>query len=85
MTNEINENLAKPQSEKKTVYSRLDLSWYLAGAYLDVVRALGNFSRDEEFNRLFTELRNYVDKCFFEQCQGEISEIYVIAEQKLSS
>ena len=73
------------QSEKKTVYSRLDLTWYLAGAYLDIVRSLGNFAHDKEFNRLFGELREYVDKQFFLQCDGEVSDIYVVAEQKIST
>ena len=71
------------EQTKKTVYSRLNISWYMVGAYLDIVRTLGDFSRDAEFNKLFGELREYVDKQFFAQCKGEISDIFVIAEQTL--
>ena len=66
---------------QKTVYSKLDLSWYLAGTYLDIMRGLGAFSCDKEFNRLFGELRDYVDKKFFSQCDGDINDIFVVAEQ----
>ncbi|MDE6029006.1 MAG: hypothetical protein K2F90_01640 [Clostridiales bacterium] len=68
---------------KKTVYSRLDISWYMMGAYLDIVRSLGNVARDEQFNKLFEALREYVDKQFFAQCQGEVSDVFVIAEQSI--
>ncbi len=80
MTNE-NEKTTQTKTPQKIVYSKLDFSWYLAGTYLDILRGIGTFSCDKEFNRLFNELRDYVDKQFTMHCQGDINDIFVIAEQ----
>ena len=81
----MRENQKQTETPKKIVYSKLSLSWYLAGIYLDIMRGLGIFSCDKEFKRLFGELRDYVDKQFFLQCEGEINDIFVVAEQIIKS
>ncbi|MDE5562688.1 MAG: hypothetical protein K2J01_03985 [Clostridiales bacterium] len=80
-TKEMNTQRQILDTPQKIVYSKLDFSWYLAGTYLDILRGIGAFSCDKEFSRLFTELRDYVDKRFLSQFEGEINDIFVIAEQ----
>lgn len=79
-TIETNLEIQQSKPTKKTVYSKLDFSWYLAGTYLDILRGIGCFSCDKEFNRLFCELRDYVDKKFTMHCVGDINDIFVVAE-----
>ena len=81
ISEESNVKQHKSEATTKIIYNKLDLSWYLAGTYLDIMRGLGAFSCDKEFNRLFGELRDYVDKKFFSQCDGDINDIFVVAEQ----
>lgn len=71
----------KLDTPQKVVYTKLDFSWYLARTYLDIMRGIGVFSRDEEFNRLFTELRDYVNKKLSLPCAGDINDIFVVTEQ----
>lgn len=80
MSIELNTKRVQPDAKKKTVYTRLDMSWYLISAYLDGIKGLCR-NDDKEFNRLFNELRDYVEKQFFDSCEGEIADLYVIAEQ----
>ncbi len=43
----MRENQKQTETPKKIVYSKLSLSWYLAGIYLDIMRGLGIFSCDK--------------------------------------
>lgn len=69
------------KSEKKIVYSKLDYCWFLAGTYLDIMHGIGYIFSDDEFNRLFGELRDYVDKKLTMPCVGDINDYFVVAEQ----
>lgn len=69
------------QSEEPKKYCKLKLSWYLAGIYLDILRGIVYISCDKEFNRLFGELRDYVERQLLSQFEGEINDIFVVAEQ----
>lgn len=84
-TNETNVERPRSETTAKIVYSKLDYTWFLAGTYLDILRGIGYFSCDKEFNRLFCELRDYVDKQFTLHCQGDINDIFVIAEQIINN
>lgn len=80
MTNK-NEKSTQMKTPQNIVYSKHDFSWYLAGTYLDIMRGISCFSDDKECSRLFNELRDYVDKKISLPCQGDINDIFVIAEQ----
>lgn len=84
MSIELNTKQWHKDEDKKTVYTRLDMSWYMISAYLDGVKSLCR-NDDKEFNRLFNELRDYVEKRLFDSCEGEIADLYVIAEQIIKS
>lgn len=82
------ESNLKPQQSgttTKLVYSKLDYSWFLVGTYLDIMRGIRCISCDKEFSRLFDELRDYVDKKLTMQYEGDINDIFVIAEQIIKS
>lgn len=83
MTSIISDSQKQSEPTNKTVYSRLAFSWFLAGTYLDIMRGISCFSSDAEFNRLFNELRDYVDKKLTLQCVGDINDIFVVAEQTI--
>lgn len=84
-TNETNVERQQSETTAKIVYSKLNFSWYLAGTYLDIMRGIGCFSSDKKFCGLFNELRDYVDKQLTKHCQGDINDIFVIAEQIVPS
>lgn len=71
-------------TKTKTVYTRLDFSWYLISALLDGLSSQCR-TDDKEFNRLFSELRTYVENKFFSCCDGEITDMFVVAEQTVNN
>ena len=64
--------------ENKTIKVKQELSWHIAAAYLEHLETFCVLFKDEKFDRMFTELENYVNEKI--NVSNDIVETYVIVE-----
>ncbi|MCM1306826.1 MAG: hypothetical protein NC037_04215 [Bacteroides sp.] len=64
------------------VYIKEDFCWHYAAMYLD---GLLNSAvvQDEEFMRLYNQVKEYVDSKIFIPYQGEVVDFNVVVERKI--
>ena len=70
-------------NKKKTIKVKQSLGWNLAFYLLQMINNLPEVMSDEHFYKKFNELAQYTSDKITSPHKGDITDLYVIAEQEI--